>query len=109
MAEAKRRRRKHRNFIRRHVIAIAITLLLGSYFISVLVRQEGMMKALKLEDARVQAEAAEKQRELEALEAEIERAGSDAYIEERAREELDLVREDDIVYRIKEPGEEEDD
>lgn len=109
MAAAKRRKRKRRNFIRRHVIAIAVILLLGSYFISVLVRQEGMMKALRIEEARVKAETAEKQEELEALEAEIERAGSDAYIEERAREELDLVREDDIVYRIKETGGEEDD
>lgn len=104
MAE-KRKRKKRRGFIKRNFITIAIILILGSYFVSVIIKQQGMIIAMREEEAQVLLQIAEKERELAEIEAEIETASSETYIEQKAREELDLVRENDIVFRFKEAEE----
>lgn len=105
MASARKRKRKG-NFIRRNFIAIAVLLVLGSYFSTVIVKQYRMYRDLKAEEAAVLLELEEKERELAKLEREIEEAETDAYVEKIAREELNLVKENDIVYRFKKNGEE---
>ncbi|HKL10684.1 MAG TPA: septum formation initiator family protein [Clostridia bacterium] len=107
MAVGKKRKKKG-NFIKRNFIAIAILLVLGSYFLTVLIKQNRMYSELKAEEARVLIELAEKEQELERLEKEIEEAGTDGYVEKLAREELDLVKENDIVYHFKENEEDEE-
>ncbi len=104
MASGKRRKKKG-NFIKRNFIAIAILLVLGSYFMTVLIKQHRMYSELKAEEALVLAELAEKEKELAEIEKEIEEAGTDDYVEKIAREELDLVKKNDIVYRFTENGE----
>ncbi len=107
MAAGRKRKRKG-NFIKRNFIAIAILLVLGSYFLTVLIKQQRMYRQLKAEEARVLIELAEKEEELAEIEKEIEEAGTDAYVEEIARVELDLVKENDIVYRFRENKEEDE-
>ncbi|SRR6056297_3245972 len=105
---ANEKKKKRGNFIKRNFIAIAILLVLGSYFSTVLIKQHRMYKELKAEEARVLLELAKKKQELAEIENEIEEAGTDAYVEQIAREELDLVKDNDIVYRFKENGEEDE-
>jgi len=96
-----RKRKKKGNFIKRNFIAISIMLVLGSYFTMVILKQQRMMKDLKLEEAQVLNELSQKEQELAEIEKEIKDAGTEEYIEKVAREELDLVKENDIVYRFK--------
>ena len=103
MAVAKKRKKKG-NFIKRNFIAIAIMLVLASYSTMVILKQQSMLNNLKQEEAKILDELSLKEQELAKIEKEIKDAETESYIENVAREELDLVRENDIVYRVKDEG-----
>ncbi|MDO4553100.1 MAG: septum formation initiator family protein [Bacillota bacterium] len=91
------KKRRERSARRRLVLGLVFLAVAGLLVVSVY----NLVK-LTVEENRVEAELAVLQAEKEALEEELEQADRPEYIEQQAREQLDMIYPGEVLYIIKE-------
>jgi len=89
------------------LLLVTIALASASLLVNAVAGRDGLLELQRQEDnyQKLRVEVLEKQDLMDRLEAEASRGEDDPLLQEKiAREELDLVREGEIVYRLH-PGE----
>lgn len=71
---------------------------IAAYLVVLLFTQQGTLDRLREEHGTLQTQIEEETERQKKLQEELERVGTDAYIEEKAREELGYVKQDETVY-----------
>ncbi len=89
-----RKNKKKRRVRLYHIILLFISM----YILVIVVKQNKLKQELILKEKEVQADIELLQEDIEALNKEVEKKGSIEFLENTAREELGMVKPNEIIY-----------
>ena len=94
MINRKRKKRKKKKMKFRHIIILFISI----YILAVVFNQNKLKKQLNLEEEKVLSEISALQEDIEDLNIQVEKKGSIEFLEDTARDELGMVKPNEIIY-----------